>query len=318
MRLASLFLCILAVLACAGCSDSTGPSSSTTSGFAPTSDFGYAINGIAFSRSTAAAVTQASATLDQYGVNGSGFLRLHFRSLPLAGPSMFVDFAVVLDGPVPHSYAITSSGIPANATLSLNNVQYAAMDSGVFTITKFDTAANVISGAFHFAAVQNGDTEKVTSGYFTNVGIYAGGYGQGTVTAEANHDQFPFAAGGPENVTAFIQSGTSQLEIDAIDASSGVERDLLLTITNPRVGTFSIGPNPSVLFPEAEYATSGGSPDVSISSQTGTTGTLTLTQFDSATHRMSGTFQFSGPDASTGETVLVLDGTINNVQWFVL
>jgi hypothetical protein len=45
---------------------------------------------------------------------------------------------------------------------------------------------------------------------------------------------------------------------------------------------------------------------------------MTITQFDTLTHRMSGTFQFSGPNQSTGQTIQITNGVINNVQWFVL
>ena len=318
MRLILLLL-IFTSATFAGCTDSTGPSSTNVGGgFTPTSDFGYSINAVTFSRVSDLSLTLAAATLDQIGGNGSGFLSIYLRSFPIVGHSTTIELSVSLVGPVPKTYAITRWGIPGGATLTIDSLDYRAIDSGVLTITKFDTVNNVVSGTFRFIGVHGGDTDQVTNGYFTNVGIYSGGYGQGTITADANHSSFPSNFSMPENIAAFIQSGSTTLVIQATDESGSEQQYLELSIVNPKVGMFSLGPSELNILPEAEYANSGGSPDVSVSTQQGASGTLEITQFDTLSHRISGAFHFSGPDATTGETVQVLNGDINNVQWFVL
>jgi len=60
-----------------------------------------------------------------------------------------------------------------------------------------------------------------------------------------------------------------------------------------------------------------GTPVISISSQEGAIGRLTITKFDWATHKISGTFYLIGYD-SYGDPIDIENGVIDNVQWFAL
>ncbi len=105
-----------------------------------------------------------------------------------------------------------------------------------------------------------------------------------------------------------MQAGSTVLTIEAFDST--LSQSLLLSIDNPGVGTFQLPQLQSVL-PTPSYS----GPDGTIS---GGTGTLTITSYNPSTRRFSATFQFSGTDQTTGTTIHVAYGIINNVQWSVL
>ncbi|MFI5201195.1 MAG: DUF6252 family protein [Candidatus Kapaibacterium sp.] len=322
MSFKPLLLLLLLLAALAGCTQSTSPSSQGSVGFAATSDFGYTLNGSAFDRNGHGLGTEAFAILaPNWSFQSQGrVLTIMLRYAPFTfGPyhSTSVSLSIDVTSPVPQTFVIN-----ADSGLAIGNVDYDDTNSyssiyshsiGQITITKFDTVANVISGTFNFtAAKENGSTPAVTvtSGYFTDVGIYAGSYGQGTISANADNTFFKTQT--MYGAVAFIVSGTNDLNIEAIDST--VSGDILLSISQPHIGTFDLSGH-TLALPGASYSGSNGTIQMGSAN---VQGKLTLTQFDTITHRMSGTFQFSGPDQSSGRTIQITNGVIDNVQWFVL
>jgi hypothetical protein len=117
-------------------------------------------------------------------------------------------------------------------------------------------------------------------------------------------------------VSAYFISGLPQMTIIAIGGDSTEVRQFSFTFASPKQGDFDLSKTTTAIA-VASYGTSYSSSDVSISTATGATGKLTITKYDTANHRISGTFNFSGPDAS-GKTIQISNGVIDNVQWFVL
>ena len=326
--LSLLFIASLLFLS-TGCKNNpVAPSNNQTSHTFTSGDFGYMLNGTVFDRVNSGESTAASASIDSNwgaGVTpGSWLLYINLMDEQINVTSFHtksIELFVPYTSPVMNTYQIAQWNNPANAqaVVAIDSFQYNSQNGGTLTITKFDTVNNLVSGTFSFTAslAQPSSNpslvETVTNGSFNDVGIYVGGYGQGTITA--NVDSVPFTThsySSRQPLSAFIPNGSNLLTIEAFNST--LTQTIMLSIDNPGVGTFHLTQNANLLGTPS-YS---GPNNVSINGQTGASGTMTITQFDTITHRMSGTFQFSGPNQSTGRTIQITNGVIDSVQWFVL
>jgi Family of unknown function (DUF6252) len=284
--------------------------------------------GTAFDRFSSGETAEASASIDSNwgaGVTPGSWLlyinlmdeQISFSSFHSKSIELFLPFT----SPATGTYPITQWNDPVNAqaAIQIDSFEYDSRNGGTLTITTFDTVNNLVSGTFSFTASlaqpsQNSAiVDTVLNGFFNDVAIYVGSYGQGSITANAGGVPFTTQSYSREQpVSAFIPSGSNLLTIEAFNST--VTQSLLLSIDNPGVGTFNLAQNANLL----NTPSYSGPNNVSVGGQTGATGTMTITQFDTVTHRMSGTFQFSGPNQSTGQTIQITNGVIDNVQWFVL
>ena len=311
----------------AGCTNPVSPNTPQTFHTFTSGDFGYTLNGTVFDRVSSGESTEASASIDSnWGVGvppGSWLLyinlmdeQISFTSFHTKSIELFVPFT----SPAPGMYQITHWNDPVNAqaAVAIDSFEYDSKDGGMLTITKFDTVNNLVSGTFSFTAslakpsLDASRIDTVLNGSFNDVGIYIGGYGQGTVTADADSVPFTSHSYSRQPLSAFIPNGSNELTIEAFN-NTGTQT-LLLSIDNPGVGMFDLTKNMNPLGAPV-YS---GPNNITVNRQTGASGTMTITQFDTITHRMSSTFQFSGPDQTTGRTIQITNGVINNVQWFVL
>jgi hypothetical protein len=323
----SLCLIVGLLFLSVGCKNNpVAPSNNPTSNSSFTAgDFGYTLNGTAFDRFSSGESTEAYATIESnWGAGvmpGSWLLYINLMDEQISITSFHtktIELFVPFTSPVPGTYPITQWNDPTNAQAAflIDSFQYNSLNGGTLTITKFDTVNNVVSGTFSYTAslTQNASIiDTVVNGFFNDVGIYIGGYGQGSITANA--EGMPFTTHSYSSVqplSAFIPSGSHELTIEAFNSTA--TQSILLSIDNPGVGTFNLTQNVNLL----NSPFYSGPNNVSIGGQTGASGTMTITQFDTITHRMSGTFQFSGPNQSTGQTIQITNGVIDNVQWFVL
>jgi Family of unknown function (DUF6252) len=310
-----------------GCTNPVSPVNNQVSHTFTSGDFGYTLNGTAFDRASSGEVTEASAQIDSnWGLGvmpGSWLLTVNLMDEQISLTSFHtksIELFVPFTSPVPGTYQITQWNAPAGAqaAVMIDSFQYDSRNGGTLTITKFDTVNNLVSGTFSFTAslAQPSSNpslvETVTNGSFNNVGIYIGGYGQGTITANVDSVPFTTHSYSRQPLSAFIANGSNELTIEAFNST--VTQTIVLSIDNPGVGTFDLTKNINP-FGSPSYS---GPNNVSVNGQTGASGTITISQFDTVMHRMSGTFQFSGPDPSTGQTIQITNGVIDSVQWFVL
>jgi hypothetical protein len=192
---------------------------------------------------------------------------------------------------------------------------------GYLHIVKFDTANSVISGTFSMKVRQAVPLapleDTITSGYFKDLPILSGMYHPGTISATANGRSFVT----PDSVEAFAEAymfaADSIMYVTAVAISreangDAVNHTLHLQIINARTGTFQIGKAPGNV--TATYSLEPGA--LSSDTKRDATGSLTITKFDTVSHRMDGTFQFSGRDYSTSTQIVVSNGSINNLHFF--
>jgi hypothetical protein len=330
MQRAFPYLCLITGLLflSAGCTNPVVPGNNQTSHFFTSGDFGYTLNGTVFDRASSGESTEASASIDSNwgaGVTpGSWLLAIDLMDEQISLASFHtktIELYVPFTSPVTGTYQITHWDDPVNAQaiVALDSFEYDSRDGGTLTLTKFDTVNNLVSGTFSFTASlakpspDASRVETVTNGSFNDVGIYIGGYGQGTITATTDSALFTTrSSSSRQPISAFIAAGSTELSIEVYDSSGS--RFILLSVDGPKLGTFDLSKSQNPLWAPV-YS---GPNNVTINRESGVTGSLTITQFDTVTHRISGTFQFSGPDQSTGRTIQITNGVIDNVQWFVL
>jgi hypothetical protein len=243
---------------------------------------------------------------------------LDIRLTVYTGPSATettVELLVPMPSPMMGTFPVAATGdrSKASITLKLDTALYGSKAGGTISITKFDTINNVVSGTFSFDGSHGSDLEHVTSGYFNEIPIYFGTFGQGLITADVDGDLFTTATTTPSPSVYTVDSGRTFV-ITAEGDDPGTSRSLGIGIISPAVGTVILNSGTQSF---ADYAAVGGS-RVSISTTTGATGIITITKFDWITHRMSATFYFTGYDNNTGNPVSIASGVIDNVQWFML
>jgi hypothetical protein len=273
------------------------------------------LNGVKITRSqqdATGAQTEASAKLEDNWLFGAGKI-LTIDLDPDNGES--VELQVMLRDLKPGTYTIAPQPRPDSATAMVNysgNGSY-NLAMGAINIFAIDTVANTVSGSFSFNATAHNntyDTMRVLAGSFSNVPIYIGSFEQGYVTALAENEYFASTTS-DFGATAFIynQSNGLHIQAHAMD-QNGNERVITLYVENPRVATFNLKPS--------GYPQDGTSYQSSTISLSSGTGSLAVTKFDTVTHRLSGTFNFTVQDYYYGTTVRIANGVLDNLQWFVL
>ena len=235
-----------------------------------------------------------------------------------------VNFSIGLLQPQPQTLDITSSPLSRSSYAtslivhdSLGETNYQA-SNGTITITKFDTINNLISGDFELTAPRpstsnNGpSTIIVTSGFFNDIPIGTGAYGQGSVTALFQGNPFSTNNAGLENITALRDNNVLNISADGTGTSNG--HSFELTSIPLQTGTYIM--NDSVSSPTFVYFdnTQPNQEGNILSLNPGSTGQIIVTECDTVHRQMSGTFQFSGI-SSSGDTVSITNGVIKNVQW---
>ncbi len=232
-----------------------------------------------------------------------------------------VNLSIPLTVPAPQMMPISSSGqgIHATGTLdcdSIGYIYYGALPGGIVNITKFDTINNLVSGTFEFNASETSPnvdltkTASITTGYFNNIPIEQGGYGQGSVTAMLNGSPFTTNNNGFEYVAASHEGGG--LYLWANGQGNLLYNELTIQGIPMAVGTYFM--NDSIKAPNFYYWDWGNEKENVGSQSPGSFGKLIITMCDSAHRRISGSFQFSAID-SLGNTVSITNGLINNVLW---
>jgi hypothetical protein len=325
MKTALLFISCLAFLI--GCSQTTNPPTSNVNTNDSTSQFSYDYGGKHIARKDYAVGASASAEVQSYPSSGKPAIRwslsvgLHVTAFSSSGYQMtWLDLILSDVTFEKKTYTIDNTQTTAGAVFFLNSTSYKTTPGGTITITKFDTLNNLVSGTFSFTvANDNNPTDQYTisNGRFENVPISNGSFGQGSISANAEGTPFRAFTSMATSISALIPSGSTQMQITAADQRDGDKKILILNFDNPRVGTFALSgtlndyPLPiggNVIMYAGSFVISTLHKD--------SPGELTITKFDRATHRISGTFHLNGP-SEDGLNHSVTDGVIDNVQWFV-
>ncbi|HEY4110449.1 DUF6252 family protein [Puia sp.] len=165
---------------------------------------------------------------------------------------------------------------------------------GLVTITEIDPVAKTISGTFSFKVYRDldGRQKTITEGVFTKIPyVSAVPPTSGSDTLQASIDNKAWSA---VNIQALTTGG----QITIVGASSdGTQSIGLLLPANAAAGSYPLdGTNPSYL---------GAYTFISNSSSTGfvsTKGTLTITENNTSTFRVKGTFTFTAADPTRGTT----------------
>jgi len=317
------------MLIAVGCSQAVAPTE-LNPGIPPGAtegEYGFNINGIIID-SRSLDIPEYLVSLNKYSDQSSSsvtvliYLFYDFFN----GKSGGVSFSIGLVQPQPQTLQITSSipNVGSYATslilhdsLPLGFTNYQA-SSGSITISKFDTINNLISGNFELTAPRPSTTNNgpstiiVTSGFFNDIPIGTGAYGQGSVTALFQGNPFSTNNAGLENITALRDNNVLNISADGTGTSNG--HSFELTSIPLQTGTYIM--NDSVSSPTFVYF-DNPQPNQEgniLSLNPGSTGQIIVTVCDTLHRRISGTFQFSGID-KLGDTVSISNGVINNVQW---
>ena len=318
---------VAAVIFVAGCSETTSPSGNV--GIPRGSfegEYGFSLNGNTYDSGTPFG-TEGSVTLWPLVGQRQGavqlFISLYFQ-LP-DGTYGSVRLFVPLADPGPQTAEISSYTIPANsnATASINYDSlgvhwYSSLPGGTITLTKFDTVKNLVSGTFNFAASQTSPTSdlnnvmSVASGYFNDIPIVEGAYGQGSVTATVNALRFSADTSGREMVFAAVDQGklfltalgqgplrNSEIEIGEIPLALGSYKAEGPTSLNDTSLSMIYWSPTNVEISTADPVSSAR---------------VTITSVDVPGRRISGTFDFTGMD-TLGHSVAISNGVIDNVHW---
>jgi hypothetical protein len=325
-----LILFLLGIFIASGCQSGSNPTSTNSNPMLNQNpvagEFGYILNGTMTDRkdypvgSTATAIIQKNAglgippnskllsiTLTTFNISLGGF---HSRSIEL-----FTPFYNAVTGTFPILKWDDPSG--AVAAILDDSLEYDSQPGGTLTITKFDTVSNVVSGTFTFTATLKTDPSKtftISGGYFNDIPITLGSYGQGKITALINGANFStILPDGTSDISAYTQAASPSLNIIAAGAGNLNAQEFLITLVAPQTGNFALSSQVTGTTAYIGFSGDAGS----INSITGATGSIIITKADPSTHRLSGTFQLSGTDAMTGNTITISNGIIDNVQWFM-
>jgi hypothetical protein len=323
-----LFLLVIFIASgCHNASNPIGPNSNPTLNQNPVAgEFGYILNGTVTDRKYYPVASTGSATIQKNAGLGippnSKLLAITLMAFDFSLPpfhsraiELFTPFNNALTGTFPILKWDDPSG--ANAAILDDSLEYDSNPGGTLTITKFDTVNNVISGTFIFTATQNTDPSKtftISTGYFNEIPITLGSYGQGKITALVDGANFStILPDGTSDLSAYTQVIAPQLNIIAVGPGNANPQDFLITLLSPQTGNFTFSSQVSATTAAIRFSGDAGS----ISSNSGATGSIIITKADPSTHRLSGTFQLSGTDTSSGNTITITNGVIDNVQWFM-
>jgi len=165
---------------------------------------------------------------------------------------------------------------------------------GTVTITQIDPVGRTISGTFSFKVFReiDGQQKTITNGVFTKIPYVT------ALPATSSKDTLQATIDGKAWAAINIQKQAAQGSLVVIGASSDGTQSISLTFpTTATAGTYQLdNSNPSFL---AVYILlSGSTPTGFIQSK----GTLTITENNTGTSRIKGTFQFTGQDATGAST----------------
>ncbi|MBS1903078.1 MAG: hypothetical protein JSS75_05180 [Bacteroidetes bacterium] len=312
-----LLLCIGALLVSFGCNHYDNPTSSTTiPSLHAAGEFGYIRDGVTIDRKNYTLSSSGFAAIYPNRVtglpNGLSQLMIQFMVSDIVGTNYTSEtmmFSIPFDTPKPATFSVGDDEAPLlpQVTLSIDTLNYKSKPGGSIVITEFDTVNNTISGTFTFDMVIETPTQgapatkHIVGGYFDKIPITVGGYGQGSISATINGQQYVAHDG----LTAFKTQVSPSIWIFA---SNSLGEILQMRISNPSVGTFPFRQS------GINISTAAIS-DLSGAGYTSTSGTLTITSYDTTRRRFSGTFNFIGQTDSTNQTITVTNGKIDNVQW---
>jgi hypothetical protein len=321
-----LLFTLSAMLIAVGCSQAVAPTEENL-GIPPgavNGEYGFNVNGKAFDSGIPFSF-EGSTQLSPYPGQGMGAVTLQV-SLSYQftnGQYGTIQLTIPLAVPKAQTIPISNSGQSIHATAiydSMDVIIYEALSGGNINITKFDTVNNLVSGTFEFNASESYPNTNpkmiatITSGYFNDIPIGEGAYGQGSITALLNGTPFNSDTAGLEMVSTDSSSGG----INLFDYGQEMNNDSFISIQRIplRTGMYVMdsitarsGSMPIIFFQN------WGNLQRNASTQSaGSSGILTITSCDITHRRISGTFQFSGID-KLGDTVSISNGVINNVQW---
>ncbi|HLZ86069.1 MAG TPA: DUF6252 family protein [Puia sp.] len=186
---------------------------------------------------------------------------------------------------------IDSSDLYAFAT---NQGSDTAQAGGSVTITEIDPVGKTISGTFAFKVYRDIDSRQktITSGIFTKIPYVT------SLPATASSDTLRASIDGKAWVAVNIEATSSAGQLTIVGASSDASQTIgLLMPATAKAGTYPLdGSNPSYLGVYTVLANASSSGFAS------TKGTLTITQNNTSTSRISGSFQFTAADPTGAST----------------
>ncbi|MFI5202075.1 MAG: DUF6252 family protein [Candidatus Kapaibacterium sp.] len=326
-----IYLVAVLFLFIGGCSNSSAPGTNNSGNGdgipanAGPGEIGFYDNGVFAIRHPHTAGTFGSAIVSGNSgpmvPHGSFVLQVDMQLQKGAWPANTLEMYITMMSPTPGTYAIASSdSIGAWVQIGYDSSGGGAIPgSGLVRIVKFDTVNNLVSGTFHFLVKTtdaNSTTDTITGGYFNDISIGMGCYGQGTIRATAEGVSFSSPDTGFRTAWGFEYAGSTVLVLngDSKDAQ-GVMRSISIHLDGPKLGTFVLGgQTPTAVFYGLTKDTVGNFGHTTGTNSPGSSGTVTITKFDPVAQRISGTFAFTAPD-ETGTNIPVTNGVIDNVHY---
>lgn len=303
-----------------GCKQSTAPATDTTHLITHTSGFGWIYNNTTIDRKNFwSANSSGSAAYTDFGPGRTHQLDITLTVYTGAnGVETTVELLLPMATPRTGKFNVATLADLTNSsiTFKLDTARYVSQPGGTLEITKFDTINNTVSGTFSCDAKHGTETVHVSAGYFVDMPIYFGSFHQGLVTATVNGIQF--TSQDAEMSPSFWSTDSAQNMVMMMDGDYHGDRtkEIAFAIQSPMAGYYyDLDPTTGARW----YGTyvESGTPVISINSMSGAIGRLTITKFDWATHRISGTFYLHGYD-KYGDYIDVENGVISNVEWFLL
>ncbi len=280
-------------------------------------EYGFILNGKTFDSGTPS-INQGTASVTPALYQGTNTIQLSVGLFFEFTDGTFgsIHVYVPLTGPHTKSMAISSyqQDSVGSALISYDSVGFNWYQSvgGTVTLTKFDTINNLVSGTFSFDASSpsNSNTVHITSGYFNDIPIGEGSYGQGNVSATVNDSAFSTDNVGREMLNGYLNRGRLHLWAygETVQRGSFDIQGIPLTI-----GTYTIKGPQNYSDSTISFVYHGDSFQIS-TVDSRSVGQLTISALDIHNRRISGTFQFSGTD-TLGNHVTIASGEINNMQW---
>jgi hypothetical protein len=199
---------------------------------------------------------------------------------------------------------IDSSFVYAYTT---NEAPDTAQAGGQVTITEIDQTNQTISGIFYFNAyrVVDGLQKRISQGVFTRLPYST------SLPTTTNLDTLTATIDAKAWVGKSIQAAVNGGELTIVGSSAdGTQSVGLLMPSNTTAGTYPLdGTNPSYLGVYTVLANANTTGLVSVSGQ------VTVTQNNTTTSRISGTFSFSASDPSNPSTVHYVTSGVFSVYY---
>ena len=326
-----LFFAISLLLVVAGCSESVSPPMGNL-GIPPGAtegQYGFYINGRQFDNCNVS-YRDGAASIQPFVIEGSGAVRLNISLFYNLSDGTYgtIDLNIPLLSAKPQMYQFSDAGSDWNPSAigyyyidtAGTYTDYRSIPGGTLTITKFDTVHNLVSGYFQFSAYELSpvtnlhNTATVSSGYFNDIPIDNGAYGQGSITATINDTPFDPDTAGIEMVAA--DSVNSAISIWAYGQGPLLNREISIQGIPIQTGSYVIDSSTARKYamPFLIFWNWANTKQNIYTEQSVSKGLVTITSCNVATRRISGTFEFVGVD-SLGNAVTISNGKINNVLW---